>query len=89
MAWPVLSASGYAGALYHLTARGDARTNIFADDDDRRLFPTATAGGCRKEQSIAVADIKDSARDGSKPAVCGAAGTPCQVQGQELTPTLL
>jgi putative transposase len=28
----------YAGALYHLTARGDARADIFADDHDRGLF---------------------------------------------------
>ncbi len=28
----------YAGALYHLTARGNARADIFADDADRRLF---------------------------------------------------
>lgn len=53
------------------------------------FFQPAIAGGCRKERSIAVADIKDSARDGSKPAVCGVAGTPCKVQGQELTPTSL
>ncbi|MDP2239479.1 MAG: transposase [Burkholderiales bacterium] len=28
----------YAGALYHLTARGNARADIFVDDDDRRRF---------------------------------------------------
>jgi hypothetical protein len=28
----------FAGALYHLTARGNARADIFADNDDRRLF---------------------------------------------------
>jgi putative transposase len=28
----------YAGALYHLTAPGDARADIFLDDDDRRRF---------------------------------------------------
>jgi REP element-mobilizing transposase RayT len=28
----------FAGALYHLTARGNARADIFADDEDRRLF---------------------------------------------------
>ncbi len=28
----------FAGALYHLTARGNARAAIFADDEDRRLF---------------------------------------------------
>jgi putative transposase len=28
----------FAGALYHLTARGNARADIFADDEDRRVF---------------------------------------------------
>jgi REP element-mobilizing transposase RayT len=28
----------FAGALYHLTSRGNARADIFADDGDRRLF---------------------------------------------------
>jgi REP element-mobilizing transposase RayT len=28
----------FAGALYHLTARGNARADIFSDDEDRRLF---------------------------------------------------
>jgi REP element-mobilizing transposase RayT len=28
----------FAGALYHLTARGNARADIFVDDGDRRLF---------------------------------------------------
>ena len=28
----------YAGALYHVTARGNARQDIFLDDEDRRRF---------------------------------------------------
>ena len=28
----------FAGALYHLTARGDARAEIYRDDTDRLLF---------------------------------------------------
>jgi REP element-mobilizing transposase RayT len=28
----------FSGALYHLTARGNARENIYADDDDREQF---------------------------------------------------
>jgi len=28
----------FSGALYHLTARGNARADIFADDEDRSLF---------------------------------------------------
>lgn len=28
----------FAGALYHVTARGNARADIFLDDEARRLF---------------------------------------------------
>ncbi len=28
----------YPGALYHVTARGNARADIYLDDGDRRLF---------------------------------------------------
>ena len=28
----------YEGAVYHLTARGNARAKIFLDDEDRTLF---------------------------------------------------
>jgi hypothetical protein len=28
----------FSGALYHLTARGNARADSFANDEDRRLF---------------------------------------------------
>ena len=28
----------YAGAVYHVTSRGDRREDIFHDDDDRRIF---------------------------------------------------
>jgi hypothetical protein len=28
----------FAGALYHVTARGDRQEDIFDDDDDRRDF---------------------------------------------------
>ena len=28
----------FADALYHLTARGNARADIFIDDEDRLLF---------------------------------------------------
>lgn len=28
----------FAGALYHVTARGNDRQNIYLDDDDRREF---------------------------------------------------
>nr|WP_315487445.1 hypothetical protein [uncultured Undibacterium sp.] len=28
----------YAGALYPVTARGNARANIYANDDDRQRF---------------------------------------------------
>ena len=28
----------FAGAVYHVTARGNARQEIFLDDEDRRRF---------------------------------------------------
>jgi len=28
----------YSGAVYHVTSRGNARQNIFVDDEDRILF---------------------------------------------------
>ena len=28
----------YAGALYHVTARGNARATIYGNDDDRQRF---------------------------------------------------
>ncbi len=28
----------FAGALYHITSRGDRRETIYADDDDREAF---------------------------------------------------
>jgi putative transposase len=28
----------FAGALYHLTSRGDRREDIFLDDADREIF---------------------------------------------------
>ena len=33
----------FPGALYQLTARGDARQDIFLDSDDARLFPRLLA----------------------------------------------
>ena len=30
----------FAGAVYHITARGNERRSIFRDDQDRRLFLT-------------------------------------------------
>jgi hypothetical protein len=28
----------FAGALYHITSRGDRREDIYIDDGDRKLF---------------------------------------------------
>lgn len=38
----------YAGAVYHLTSRGNARQDIYLDDDDRRDFLDLLAGVCRR-----------------------------------------
>lgn len=34
----------YAGALYHVTARGNARANIYANDDDSQRFLSRVRG---------------------------------------------
>src|SRR5437879_248816 len=36
----------YAGAFYHVMARGNRRERIFADDDDRRFFLKAVSEAC-------------------------------------------
>jgi len=38
----------YAGAFYHVMARGNRRKAIFRDDDDRRFFLTCLAECCEK-----------------------------------------
>ena len=35
----------YAGAFYHVMARGNRRQAIFADDDDRRFLAEDAGGG--------------------------------------------
>lgn len=36
----------FAGALYHITSRGDRREDIYEDDEDRQSFLTVVAGVC-------------------------------------------
>lgn len=38
----------YAGASYHVMARGNRRERIFLDDDDRRFFLKSLAEACGK-----------------------------------------
>lgn len=38
----------YAGALYHVTSRGDGREDIFLSDDDRRLFLGTLGAACER-----------------------------------------
>jgi len=38
----------FAGALYHITSRGNARENIFQDDDDRRVFLDLLDRSCKR-----------------------------------------
>jgi REP element-mobilizing transposase RayT len=40
----------FAGALYHLTARGNARENIFIDDVDREMWLTRLQQTCQRHQ---------------------------------------
>ena len=37
---------GYAGAFYHVMARGNRREAIFLDDDDRRMFLGGVGEAC-------------------------------------------
>lgn len=45
----------YAGAFYHITARGNAGQDIFLDDADRRLFLTILAGVVEEYQWVCYA----------------------------------
>ncbi|BFM10183.1 hypothetical protein R50072_03360 [Simiduia litorea] len=38
----------YAGALYHITARGNAQQNIYGGDDDKRYFLDQLADACER-----------------------------------------
>ena len=38
----------FAGALYHLTSRGDRREDIFLDDGDRLMFLDVLASVCAR-----------------------------------------
>jgi putative transposase len=38
----------FAGALYHVMARGDARAAIFLDEEDRQAFCTGLARVCER-----------------------------------------
>jgi REP element-mobilizing transposase RayT len=38
----------YAGAVYHVMARGNQGRDIYADDQDRKLWLEALAEGCEK-----------------------------------------
>ncbi|MBQ4836861.1 MULTISPECIES: hypothetical protein [Pseudoalteromonas] len=38
----------FAGALYHVTSRGNARQNIFFDDDDYTLFLAVLSDICER-----------------------------------------
>ena len=38
----------FAGALYHVTARGNARADIFLDDEDRRAFVNNLGRVCER-----------------------------------------
>ena len=38
----------YAGALYHVIARGNRAGMLFQDDDDRAMFLKSLSEGCGK-----------------------------------------
>jgi len=37
----------FAGALYHVTSRGNAQQDIYLDDEDRELFMSVLGGVLR------------------------------------------
>jgi REP element-mobilizing transposase RayT len=39
---------GFAGAIYHLTGRGNDRQKVFFTDDDRELFLNTLSGVVRR-----------------------------------------
>ncbi len=41
---------GYEGALYHVTARGNGRQNIYLDDADRGRFLELFGGEVEQQQ---------------------------------------
>ncbi len=45
----------FPGALYHVTARGDRRESIFADDVDRQAFLSTVAHGLERFGAMALA----------------------------------
>jgi putative transposase len=38
----------FAGALYHVTSRGDRREDIYLDDDDRKLWLAVIGDICAR-----------------------------------------
>ena len=42
----------FAGALYHITARGNAQQAIYKDDDDRRLFLKLLGNTCERHDWV-------------------------------------
>ena len=42
----------FPGALYHVTARGNQRENIFDDNDDRRRFLLVLQEVCNRYNGI-------------------------------------
>ena len=38
----------YAGAVYHVTSRGDRQEDVYLDDDDRRIWLEVLATACHR-----------------------------------------
>jgi len=43
---------GYAGAAYHVMARGNQGRDIYADDRDRKLWPETLGGACERTEGL-------------------------------------
>ncbi|MBX3698144.1 MAG: hypothetical protein R3F08_06180 [Dokdonella sp.] len=48
----------FAGALYHVTSRGDRREDIYLDDGDREMFLEVLAEVCDRSRDRDLADIR-------------------------------
>lgn len=45
----------FSGALYHINSRGNARQDIFADDEDRKDFIEYLSRSCERQTWLSLA----------------------------------
>jgi hypothetical protein len=58
----------FAGALYHITSRGDRREDIFLDDADREMFFEVLAEVCDwREKGVTISPLESIGTSASCP----------------------